>query len=469
MSATQHGSLRISSNLGMRALLVVTFVVSGLSFYFWGQATSSSAPRPEYRSAAVVGIGRGPADSLPLEQVTHDALATALLQQTLESVDGPHAVSDSAVQQLGQALQIEPATGNADQQQVRVLCTDSDRARAARLANEAARRWSEVYRALARAHAERRHAKDQQAAEEAQRQYQAAKADLDGYLERHFRDHERLAKQLRAARTADSASARPANEPPPASTAAPQPLPEPQATDSSERAGAERELAELQRTLRQMLLVRTAVHPEVQDLESKINHLKRKLNFLPQRAAAESAATSPPQFSRRPAVVQPPSVATPDKDRETDSAQTHAEASQTFWSLLAALERASEQQQRLAAIERDAWQEQIRGPQIQIAFAPVLASDPAANNRSRPLWAALAAALAFTAGLAMICSGGFQDRPLQTPDEAESATRRPMLGVVRIADLADEPELAQRPSRSQSITWVAAGLLLVLACLAVFV
>lgn len=467
MSMAQSRWSRPSSGLGMAVLLAATFVIASVAFSFWNWTKQPDVSRPECRSTAVISLGRPRSGSpvLLLEQISQETLSSSQLRQAIEAVDGPRAVSDESVAQLGKVLAIEPETGDEGQRLIRISCLDCDRARAARLANEVARRWTEMCRNTAKADAEQAHTKARQAADEAQRQYQQAKSNLDGYLERHFREHESLARRLKAAAPAIKPSV---VVPGPVADAVPADAhraAEAPARESPQRVALQREVAELKRSLTQMLTVRTSMHPEVQDLEAQIRDLTRKLESLPQQGTGRAEISDESLAKRQqpvPAAVAPPRD---NNAQEARQAAEHAEAAQTYWGLIADLQRASERQQATSAAERIAWEEQTRGPQIQVSLAPLLPSEstPAVQNYSP--WTVLAAALAIAAGIAMIFSGFATDRSLQTPQEVESATRLPVVGVLRIADLGAEPEEAQRQPRTRSMTWIAAGLLLVLACL----
>jgi len=184
--------------------------------------------------------------------------------------------------------------------------------------------------------------------EEAERKYQEAKSNLEGYLERHFREHEGLARKLETAAVSSRPSgvpSRPVAEAGPADSSR---APESSAGDASQRAALQRELADLKRSLAQMLTVRTSMHPEVQDLDARIRDLSRRLDSLAQQSRGRADNTVAMSPSRQPAISAAPTVPGGNNGLEAGQAAEHAEAARTYWGLIAEFQRAVERQRASA-------------------------------------------------------------------------------------------------------------------------
>jgi len=115
--------------------------------------------------------------------------------------------------------------------------------------------------------------------------------------------------------------------------------------------------------------------------------------------------------------------------------------------------------QQLAAAERRAWEEAVRGRQIELR--PVRCS--AAPPPPSPTWwlpAALIAALAMAAGVGAVSAGMAADRPLCSRADVEAAVPAPVVGVIPAPD-PGRPTDARSPRAWSRPALLALGALLV--------
>jgi len=148
-------------------------------------------------------------------------------------------------------------------------------------------------------------------------------------------------------------------------------------------------------------------------------------------------------------------------------AEQQLEAARTFATLQASLRRAIDEETRLSEAERVAWQRQYCVPNVKFTPAgePVLTSATASSAGSHVLWVTLLAAMAVASGVGMIVNRPAAEPRVSSVDEAEQACGVPVLGIVRVADLPDEPA-ADAQASPRKLLWMLGGVACIVGALA---
>ncbi len=311
------------------------------------------------------------------------------------------------------------ATGAVEGQPVAISASDLDPLRAVEMANSLADRQAIQRRDQWRSNAAQLIEQARLAAEQATEEYRQHTAQLETY--------QRQVHEKQAA------------PPPPSNTVA-----VPKTLDNPERKVLEQQIAELQQHQAQLLVGRTAAHPAVQEMASKIADLESQLAKL------------------NPTILNPdanedagPALNQPLQDPPQGDDQKMAV-------LTAAVETA--RQARAAAEEAlaQATQHSQGEPQLLVKYA---AAPPATANR---LWNHLhllatmfASALMMSVGFGLTWMGRQIQPPVQTSEQLEADLLVPVVGVLA----SDAPETADVSARIRRRTlMLGLGTVLTLAC-----
>lgn len=441
-----------SSSGGPGRLYLLVFVLTGLAVYGWAWRHSRPAAIPQGGTAAATVTVEPRAQGEPGQPALLLPDAAALRSQVLSEQNIARALANSDEQwsaprsmaRIRAGLQMgSHPTEHANGIATSFALTDDDQALASGVVNAVAGHYAEGCRAKFRDDAQRNHAAAATALADARQKLRLVKAELEGYLERHFHEQEDAARKAIAYKGA--APAVPQNQTAPA---------KPAAVDNPEWVRVYEQLQAKRQSLAEMLKVRTPLHPEVQALQSDIGDLERTISSTPREIARQEE--SRPASPAAPAIVGG-SVPGP-------AAEEQIEAARTFASLAAPLKKAAENETRLAEAERIAWQEQFRLPEVKLFPATALPGSRPAPG-ARMLWVALIAALAVTSGLAMILNRPANDRLLESAEQAKQVLSVPVLGVVGIADLSDEPAPQPGTHPGTRLAWTLGGLSCIAAAL----
>lgn len=314
-----------------------------------------------------------------------------------------------------------------------ITCTAAPADRAARLVNWLASEYAKRQDARRKAEAERIYGEARSQAQRAREIYREARAQWERFLEEHFQQHgaraEAIARQPSEAKSGAAHStpqgpAERANAPGQAFEGA-----------DSERQTLAQQRAELEQRRARLLLERTPLHPEVQEVEAAIAEVGRRWEQLSRDASKTATA------------VEPPRGTAPAAPRAATGAATdpwHGEAVEAFLARRDAMLHAERLSEQFAQKERMAWQQQLAVPPVEVELAAVRAEQAARSEPKRQATALLIAVLAgvlAAAGVAMAFAGWLgEDAPFQTPNEVQGTLRLPVVGVLRGAGFAETTE-----------------------------
>jgi hypothetical protein len=337
------------------------------------------------------------------------------------------------------------------------------------LANVLAETFADVCRTEWKGRTHRAYTEAREASQRAEQELLQAKARLDEFSQQHFglpraeppaRQSGEDAGQTKDGRAA-SAGLQESDSP----TSTPATRPKPPLVDNPEWTDLSERLAVLERRRVELLVDRTPAHPAVQDTEDRIAELKRQLSETPKRISEEPSdrpagkSRSPDEQGSTEPSRQPPELPA---DRTAPDA---AETVRQFQELKQAADRATEAYRQAVQLERQAWEEHQREPQIELDLAePVRAAAAPAPHRLSLLWAALAASVAVTAGVGMISAGAAVDPALTSVEQARNVLPAPVVGTVPETDAAGRPRSARRRRPLVQMTLVIAGLALIAVC-----
>lgn len=449
----------VASAFGGRApLYLLVFAIAAAVIYAWDWSRSPERPLAlAGRAEATVTVQVRPANPVgPSSLALPDSAALRSqitseenLARSLANAD-PRWSLPASMENIRSALLVDSRwTEQGRAIAIRFALSGEDSAWTTGVTNALAERYAEGCRARFRDDAQRRHAAATADLAETRKRLALAQSELDGYLQHYFQRQEDVARKVLTSSGTVAAV-------PPSSIQTPI---LPQTVDNPEWADVHAQLQAKRRVLTEVLKIRTPLHPEAQALQAEIADLERQLSSTPRQVANPSVAG--PTTSESQAVASQAPVPAP-------APAEQLEAAQTFAALTGALKTATEAESRLAEAERQAWQDQFRLPEVSLSLAPdvgALPREPGAHG----IWLALLAALAVTCGVAMIFSRPAADPPLETPDEARELLGMPVLAVVRVPDLPNDPLPAPATPPALRLAWTVGGLGCIAAAVAMVV
>lgn len=447
---------------GVAKWYVIVFLVTALAVYGWGAGhrRPGSADRGgtakaviSVQAAARSETGQ-PALPLPTAAALRSQITTEqYIAQALAHCDERWSRPRS-MEKICRGLQVNSEhEANPDAVIISLSLSDEDLAFASGVVNALADRYAEGLRTRLRDEAQKKYRLAAEALDEARQKLRRAKAELEGFLERHFREHEELARRALAASRAGAAGL-PAAPQSPLLPAGPSVM-----VDNPEWVRIHEQLQAKRRSLAEILTVRTRLHPEAQERQSDIADLERRLIATP-RQVARPADEGPVAQARVSSMASAAPGGLPAAAAPGVPAEEQLDATQTFATLSGELRRAAENETRQAQDERIAWQEQFCLPSLKSTTASQPALESAAAGTGA-FWVALIAGMAVASGVGMIFSRPGADRLITSVGQAERALGSPVLGVIRAADLPDELP-AELGSNRRKLMWVLGGI----ACVA---
>lgn len=416
----------------------LVFLTAGASAYWRGGKDQGPRPAPTASPTAVVHLeaptqgGGAAADSLDPKDVARQITAQ---------------VDDTAV---GERLRIEVAGPTPlGQRSVAIQATAVDATRGGQQVNRLAQWYAEKYRTDWKASAEAAYRRARELVARAEQAHQAARAELESYLQRQAQAAGEAAERIRAARPARPVAPPVAKVAPPAAA---------ELSDNPDWVDANRQLKILQQRRADLLVDRTPLHPAVQEVENRIEQLQQRVGSLPRHQPGQ---TEPQQ--KGPAVNPQPmpqpevtAESVPQVDpQQLKRLQQAVDATGRAWQ--EALER-----------ERTAWQQSLRQPQIEIELASLAGGLGRSALPWMSLLAALATGLTSVVGLALISAGAGIEPVLTSVDQVEAALSVPVVGVV---PGQSTEESAARPGRQRLVRLllVLGGLLVLAGCVTLMV
>jgi capsular polysaccharide biosynthesis protein len=393
------------------------------------------------------------------------------------------------VQQLRKSLQVSAETPSSGRIQVSVSWSDRDASRAVHLVNAIATAYADEHGAKQEAVARREYLEAQEAADRARQQYMEAQGRFDDFVGQHFLKEQALAEQARerAAQLAVERASDRAAEPGRVKSLPPTPddqVTRPPVVANPERLELEGEIAELEEQRARLLTSRTPLHPEVRDLDLRIDGVRQRLASLPDEVPGQLAGPSStgqgPTLNGPDAVSQPDPAgqsamsndAPPPRDERRSAQQTaeeYAQAVQAFRVHKETLDQARAEYDRLSEIKRRAWERQLRCPHVEVELARGCEASVGADASPRPWMAALAAGLAVAFGVGLISAGFDTDLPLTTLEEAETALPIPIVGTIPLREPSSGDDLQEPVRRLGGGAKVFLGVLVIAVCFGVLV
>jgi hypothetical protein len=412
------------------------FLLTGAAAYYWDSlATQTEKPAA---STIIVHIREQPA-----EQQAAQA-GTPVLQARPEL----EVVRKRALAALGErgseGLIFEAIPSSAGDCQIAVTATRAAPQRASETAGLAARAYADAYRNEWKSLAARENRAVQEAAARAERELRDAQSKLQTFYEQQLQAAQEVVR-----RQALAQAARPAPPSPPAAG--------PPAAENPEWADLSRQLGALRQRRGDLLVHRTPLHPDVLDIEARIQQVEQQMASVPRTLAGPMlapAAAPPPAVREQPTQEPPPVV-------QMDSAEL-----QRFKEGVQRAERATADAIRA---ERFAWQHGQQEPTIDLEETPAQAAAQAPRSTLSKLMAALAAGLSTVAGLGLITSGVAIEPVLATVGEVHSAIGLPVVGVVPESSPGVRKSKDSRRQRWLRIGLVSGGVGLLAACLVIMV
>jgi len=442
---------------------VAMFLVTAVVTYAWVASRGRSVATQ--RGAIQAQVCVEPVSVLPSAETLRSQIANEenIARTLAENVPGM-AVRDS-IKRIRWGLQVTAQRGDSPRAVVVGLTlADPDSAFATRVVNALGEQYAEGCRIRLREEMRREHRVAAEALAEGRQHVQRAQADLEGFLARHFGEQERLAQR---ALSAAPPIAAPTPVAPPQATPALPPsavLVRPNLVDNPDWMRLQEQVQARRRALFELLAVRTPLHPDVQAMQADISDLERRMMVVPRQVLRPIDETPVAQTPAVPAVAEPKptNAAVVPGLPATEQLAT----AQTFTTLNTALRRALEEETRLAAAERTAWQAQYGVPSVKFlpATGAIHPSAMAGSGGGRVLWVALIAAMAVVSGVGMIVNRPGADPQIATVSEAEQALGVPVLGIVPVEDLPDEP-LRDDNASPRKLLWMLGGVACILGAM----
>ncbi len=316
---------------------------------------------------------------------------------------------------------------SAGQHRIPFQCTDGDRQRAARMANDSAKSYISQRCAERQRRTEEPPLAAQQAAEKARREYAQAVAELENF-------HRQLAGAT------ETQSDGPTQQTAPAMI-----------IDNPQWATLDHELTNLQRQLDQLLVDRTPAHPAVQELATRISGVKNQLAVTPRqisRSQPEAAETIEPSFRSAP---KSPSIAKADQEKLDQ--------------LAAAVERSRQACEEAEAAPKNAVAERPDEPQFLIESAQVVTNPPAPDfGWLRLICTTLAASTVMAFGVGSMSLGTQIEPVVAGLAEVEADAGVAVVGLIPSDDPAPDAGAASGRQTRARRRLLAIGLILIAAC-----
>lgn len=446
-------------------LLVVVFVATSGLVYHWGHVAGRHA-RSEavYAAAATVrhaelpSEAAGGSDGSPSDDLLARTDGQIRCRENLEaavSLLPPHAVagvSDAESQALRSHVMDRLQRGlrvTLDEEKpgwtgVRISYADASPDRASELMRAVVQQYVETFRREWKRHTEKVHAGASAAANEARRRWQLTEAERQAFVDGFLQEDEKQAAQVAPVQTPEASSVPPAV---------------PTRVENPEWSRLSRQQAWLERRRADLLLERMPAHPEVQGVEQELAELQQALSSTAQWIDPEESGAQP---ENRPAE----SPATPAPEAETDPEQVARQQSAARREIdrlgrEAGLARSRYEQ--LAAVERAAWADHIREPEVDVSYIPPVEVASGGSTLQHLLSTSLLAGMIMMVGVGMFAAGAGMEPTLVTADQVSALLEAPVVATVTLPGL--KPANSARHRVWLRLASCLGGATLIAACL----
>jgi hypothetical protein len=394
------------------------------------------------------------AETLRSQIANEENIARALADRTLRS-----SLRDS-IKRIRWGLRVTTQRGETPHAvAVGLALDDPDPAFATSVVNVLGEQYAAGCRARLHEETRRNHQLAAESLAEARQNVRRAQAELDGFLARHFGEQERLAQRALSVSQPIAAPPQATSPAPPSSV-----MVRPNLVDNPDWLRLQEQVQARRRALFELLAVRTPLHPDVQAMQVDISDLERRMMVTPRQMIRPIDAAPVAQAPAAPALPEPKPISAAIV-AGVPAAEQLATA-QTFATLHAAVRHAGEEETRLATVERTAWQAQYGVPNVTFTAATDVHRSlaAAASGSGHVLWVALIAAMAVVSGVGMIVNRPGTDPRIATVGEAEQALGVPVLGIVPVEDLPEEP-LPDTNGGPRKLLWMLGGVACILGAL----
>ena len=460
----KHAGRVVVSRCGRRSrklFFIVVFAVTGGVVYWFGSAQAERSPTEQaYTSTARIVIQQQPAtfdpmapesERSPVSMPTAEEVRTMIVSDaSLRRVGPVEAGPGEAglVEEMRTRLQVSVSEAEAPQRlEISVAYTDSRPDSAAELVNALAKEFRRQCISQWQSRTLRDYLSESETCEEARREYESAKVELDSFVEQHFQNDlpDPPLPPDTSGSPRDGQADAPPLDPEEDVTRAPE---ESTLVENPEWTELDGRLTALRQQRRELLIDRTEAHPAVRKIDLEIADLESGLAEVPKEIPGKAPSQlGDPEDSP---VAESPDVA-PIPQR--------AELMQAYRELVEAVDRASDRLAQATLAKNRAWYQQSALPSISLKLAEpieVQTASPIADTRL--MWSALLAALVAGAGVGLVSTAAGVEPGLATVAEAQRVLPQPLLGMVPETDLAGKPRAARRRRSMVRMLMVLAGL-----------
>jgi hypothetical protein len=425
-----------TSRTALAVLCVIALVATSVIAYRMGINRNTAAAR--YTATATIHHGLHPSNghesnpsvgpvALSAADVERQIVSRENLDRILRQIgivdpevagNEPSGSGGRIAERIGEGLRVTAAeTSSPAGLRISVQCTYEDADRVVWVVNALAEDYREQCRARREASIARQWDEARDAAERARQQFLKAQGRFDDFVGQHFHKQQALAEHGPRLSVPQPPSVEPVD------------LEAPGKNEDLGRIGLERQLADLEACRDELLTSRTPMHPVVLATEQRIARLEERLASIPLESPREEKVVSSSSEGRLAAA-----------EAELEYAATARE----FGARKETLDRARQEYERLLALQRGSRAGQFQGANIEVELADTSEAIGPVAASSGLVLVALAAGLAVAAGVGLIKSGFDTDPPLESLEQAQTALRIPIVGVIPAADgaadrAADEP------------------------------
>jgi hypothetical protein len=234
----------------------------------------------------------------------------------------------------------------------------------------------------------------------------------------------------------------------------------------------DRKLASLRQREAAMLVNKTPLHPDVQDIRARIAEFQQQLDSIP-RFAADSTTNDPSQAIDSPATVKTPPLKNENEIRESNIRESMAQdvdqnkTAETLEQLQLAVERTQQEYLDKLHFKQSIFDASRKEPTFLVRVNPVAVAinQPGANRGFIGLM--LCSGFAMALGIGVFSSGVSTQPLLASIADLEPLLPVPIIGVVPAKDLSSDPFARRRHRAIFRWTLILLGGLLVLGCIGI--
>jgi hypothetical protein len=231
----------------------------------------------------------------------------------------------------------------------------------------------------------------------------------------------------------------------------------------------DRKLALLHQREAAMLVNKTPLHPDVQDIRARITDFQQQLDSIP-RFAAESTTNNPTQHIDSPAAVKTPPLKNENEIQQSNTRENMAkgvnqnETAETLKQLQLAAERTEQEYLTKLRIKQSIFDASRKEPTflVRVNPVPITIKQPGPNRGFIGLM--LCSGFAMALGIGVFSSGVSTQPVLASIADLEPLLPVPIIGVVPANDQSSDPFARRRHVAILRWTLILLGGLLVLGC-----